>query len=253
MPLQIDYRSDGVAEVVLDNRARRNALDLELLQNLAAAWPELDRAKSIRAIVISGAAGTFCSGADLSADLQSQPGIDELVDCALLKTHAIGKPIIAAIVGSCVAGGLELALAADLRIAAHDAKLGFPEVKWGIMPSGGGSMKLADQIGFTRAMDLLLTGRLIDGVFAEQIGLVSETCPVAQVRERALQRASEIATNSPVAIQATKQAVLAHRLAAYREREPFERALVKRVRDSGHAKIGIAAFRAKQRPFYDET
>src|SRR5271154_3848056 len=95
------------------------------------------------------------------------------VDAQLLKTDLMKKPLIAAINGHCLAGGLELALAADIRIASNKAKLGLPEVKWGLIPSAGGTMKLVDQIGHAAAMDLLLTGRFIDGAEAEKMGLVT--------------------------------------------------------------------------------
>ncbi len=118
----------------------------------------------MRAIVVTGAGDrAFCAGADLTANVTDHPGFADLVARALLKTDLMATPLIAAINGHCLAGGLELALAADIRIASRAAKFGLPEVKWGLIPSAGGTMKLVDQIGYAAAMDLLLTGRLIDG------------------------------------------------------------------------------------------
>ena len=110
----------GIVKVVIDNPARRNALDLSLFTALAELWPALASDRSVRAIVITGAGDqAFCAGADLSANLTDQPGFADLVAKALLKTELMPKPLIAAINGHCLAGGLELALAADIRIASN--------------------------------------------------------------------------------------------------------------------------------------
>lgn len=243
----------GVAHVVLDNPSRRNALTYEMFEGLAALWPQLEADRSVRVVLVSGADdAAFCSGADLSAGMAERPGMDDLVDRALLKTALFTKPIVAAINGHCVAGGLELALAADIRIAWEDARLGFPEVRWGILPSGGGAMKLIDQIGHARAMELLLSGRLIDGRKAERIGLVNEAVPLAEVKCMAMDCATRIAANSPKAVAATKTAALGHRCAGYASREAAERALVARVRASGHWRIGVEAFLTRRSPLYDD-
>ena len=177
-----------------------------MLEGLAELWPRVASDRSVRAIVLTGAGDdAFCAGADLSANMIERPGFDDLVEKALLKTTLMPKPLIAAINGHCIAGGLELALAADIRIAREDAKLGLPEVRWGLIPSAGGTMKLADQIGYAAAMDLLLTARLIDGREAERIGLVTMACPAADVRPVAFARAEMVAANSPVAVSAAKR------------------------------------------------
>jgi enoyl-CoA hydratase/carnithine racemase len=248
----IDQPAAGVTQLTLDNPSRRNALTYGMFESLAKLWPELESDSSVRAVVVAGAgAEAFCSGADLSANLQEREGIDDLVDRALLKTVFFSKPIVAAIAGHCVAGGLELALAADIRVASHDAKIGLPEVRWGILPSGGAAMKLIEQIGHANAMDLLLSGRLIDGRRAEQIGLVSTSVAREEVLPESLARAELIAANSPVAVAATKRAALARRYASYQEHEPTERALVAHVRASGHPRIGIEAFLAGRTPVFD--
>lgn len=252
MPVGVERGERGVVTVTLDNPGRRNALNVELFEGLAATWPELAEDRSVRAVVLTGAGEAFCSGADLSADFLSRPGIDDLIDRALLKTALFRKPLIAAVNGHCVAGGVELMLAADIRIAREDAKFGLPEVRWGLMPTGGGAMKLIDQIGYARAMDLILTGRLIDGREAERIGLVTLACPAERVRAIAYERAEMIASASPLAVQATKETALLRRTAGYAGHEAFERLLVEKVRASGHAAIGMAAFQAKTQPVYED-
>ena len=162
------------------------------------------------------------------------------------------KPLVAAINGHCLAGGLELALAADIRIASRAAKFGLPEVKWGLIPSAGGTMKLIDQIGHAAAMDLLLTGRAIDGAEAERIGLVTAACEPSEVWSRALERAEMIAAASPRAARAAKQAALAARAGIYAEREANEQRLAADLWATGDVKIGSAAFLAKRTPVYDD-
>ena len=243
MPILCDVVEAGIACVTISNPRRRNALDLEMFEELARLWPRLADDAAVRVVVMRGAGGdAFCSGADLHAHLDRRDGIDDLVDRALLKTGFFPKPLVAAIEGACVAGGLELALAADIRLAAEDATIGFPEVTWGIVPSGGGAMKLIDQIGHAASMDLLLTGRLVSGREACSIGLVGETCPVDRVWSNALAKARLVAAGSASAIRVTKQCALARRAIAYRSLEPEERERVAAHRLGGDPDEGKAAF-----------
>jgi enoyl-CoA hydratase/carnithine racemase len=251
--IDVEHSGRGVLVVTINNPARRNALNLEVLEGLAALWPRVASDRSVRVIVLTGAGDdAFCAGADLSANLTEQPGFEDLIEKALLKTTLMPKPLIAAINGHCIAGGLELALAADIRIAREDAKLGLPEVRWGLVPSAGGTMKLAEQIGYAAAMDLLLTARLIDGREAERIGLVTLACPAADVRPIALARAEMVAANSPVAVLAAKRLAVGARASRYAEREAEERRIVRDVWASGHVKIGAAAFLEKRPPVYED-
>ena len=250
MPVLTETVEPGIVCVTLSNPARRNALDLGMFEGLADLWPALSDDPSVDAVILRGEGDAFSAGADLASHLDRREGIDDLIDKALLKTGFLVPPLVAAIRGPCVAGALELVLAADIRIASEDARLGFPEVTFGIMPSGGGSMKLADQIGHARAMDLLLTGRLISGREAERIGLVSECCPASDVWETALSRARTLATNSRVAVRATKRAVALGHLARYQTQEPLEREIAAEVRRSGHPEDGKAAFLEKRRPLF---
>ncbi|MBM6594862.1 enoyl-CoA hydratase/isomerase family protein [Microvirga pudoricolor] len=253
MSIECDLSSAGIATVTLSNPARRNALTLDMFTGLAGLWSRLAADRSVRVVVVTGAGEeAFCSGADLSADLASEPGIDDLIAAAFLKTLYVPMPVIAAINGVCVAGGLEIALGADIRLASETARLGLPEVRWGIMPSGGAAMKLADQIGQAHAMDLLLSGRLIGAQEAERIGLVSSVLPSQGFRAAAMDFAGSIARNSPVAVRAAKKAAMLHRVEAYREREAAEREMVAQVRGSGHPRIGIEAFLAKRQPVFPD-
>lgn len=242
-----------IVKITIDNPARRNALDLATFQALADLWPRIGADRTIRAVIVTGAGDqAFCAGADLSGNLTDTPGFAELVGKALLKTDLLTTPVIAAINGHCLAGGLELALSADIRIAAHAAKFGLPEVKWGLIPSAGGTMKLVEQIGYTAAMDLLLTGRFISAAEAHAVGLVTETCEPSEVWPRALERAEMIAAASPAAVRAAKRAALGARTARYAEAENEERRIVDELWATGHVKIGSAAFLVRRSPVYDD-
>jgi len=252
MPIRVEAPEPHVAMVVIDHPARRNALGEREFRELAATWPRLAADAGVRAVVVRGEGdAAFCSGADLAAaGLSALPDIDDLIDAALLKTRFFPKPLVAAIHGACVAGGLELALSCDLRVVSAGARLGLPETRWGILPSGGAAMKLVEQIGQADAMRMMLAGELIDGTEAARIGLATLAADPAATVAEALRLARRIAEASPVATQATKRAVLEARQRGYGAREPFERARVAEVRASGHAAIGAAAFLARATPRY---
>lgn len=251
MAIRIETGSDRISVITIDNPSRRNALDEAMFTALAEAWTALEADSRTRVVLVRGnQEGGFCSGADLSAGLHKLPHIDDLVSAALLKTRIFPKPIVAAVNGDAVAGGLELALAADIRIVDQDAKIGFPEVRWGIFPAGGAALKLADQVGYAAAMDLLLTGRLIDGREAVRIGLMTDAVRSSDVETVAYARAASIAENSPLAVRSVKEFVAEGRAQFYVEREARERELVRALRASPDLEIGVAAFLARTRPDY---
>ena len=169
---------------------------------------------------------------------------------ALLKNTPFSKPIVAAVNGDCVAGALELLLSTDIRAAAPEARFGLPEVRWSIYPFGGATVKLVQQIGHVHAMDLLLTGRLVDAAFAAKIGLVNLVVERARLIEWALATAVAIAANSPSAVQAVRTQISAQIADFAKSREAFDQELGDRVRASPHFAEGIAAFRGKRKPDY---
>lgn len=173
-----------------------------------------------------------------------------MIDRALLKTKMYSKPIVAAVNGDCAGGGVELLLSTDIRLAAEHARLGLPEVKWSIYPFGGATVKLVQQIGYVHAMDLLLTGRLVTADFAANINLVNRVLPAADVLGAAIKTATEIAANSPSAVQAVKTQISAGIAEFTSGREALEQELGDRVRASPHFTEGVAAFREKRHPNY---
>ena len=252
MPILYTQPEPGIALVTVSNPARRNALGPREFEALAQGWDRLANDAQVRCVIVTGDGDqAFCSGAQLDADFSGVPDIDHMVELALLKTRVFPKPLIAAVNGHCVAGGLELMLACDLRIGSHAARLGLPEVHWGIVPSGGAAMKLVEQIGHARAMQLLLTGQLVSAETALLFGLLNETVPADEVVSTALRYARAIAGNSPLAVAHTKQLALSGREAMWRERETMEKWSAGIVRASADSAEGRSAFLGKRDPAYD--
>jgi len=223
-----------------------------MMADLARTWDELERG-DCRCIVLTGAGDrAFSAGADISGDLSAREETARVLSRALLKTHAYSKPIVAAVNGDCVGGGLELLLATDIRAAAPHARFGLPEVRWSIYPFGGATVKLPEQIGYVHAMDLLLTGRLIDAAEAARLGLVNRVVPAEGLMAWALDTAETIAANSPSAVQAVKRQISSTIADHARSREALEQELGDRVRASADFREGVAAFREKRKPRYDE-
>ena len=251
MPLPITEPARHVALVTIDNQAKRNAISRSDMADLAAAWDRLEADEDCRAIVLTGAGEkAFCAGADIGGDLSAGEQIAKLVNHALLKNAVYSKPIIAAVNGDCAGGGVELLLSTDIRITAPHARFGLPEVKWSIYPFGGATVKLVNQIGYVHAMDLILTGRLIDAETAATLNLVNRVVPASDLLAEALATASTIAANSPAAVQAVKQQISAGIAAFTESRETSEQELGDRVRASPHFAEGVAAFREKRQPDY---
>ena len=173
-----------------------------------------------------------------------------MVNHALLKNDPYSKPIVAAVNGDCVGGGLELMLSTDIRAAAPEARFGLTEVKWSIYPFGGAAIKLVQQIGHVHAMDLLLTARLIDAGQAATLGLVNRVLPPEQLMDWALETAAMIAGNSPSAVQAVKRQISGTIADHALTREAMEQELGDAVRASPDFAEGIAAFREKRQPRY---
>lgn len=251
MEIRTEAHGPHVVVVTVDNQPRLNAMTRAMMADLARVWDELERGPC-RAIVLTGAGPrAFCAGADISGDLSAAPGAARVISHALLKYDAYSKPIVAAVNGDCAGGGVELLLATDVRAAVPTARFGLPEVKWSIYPFGGATVKLIQQIGYVHAMDLLLTGRLIDATEAARLGLINRVVPAEGLMAWALETAETIAANSPSAVQAVKRQISATIADHARTREALEQELGDRVRASADFREGVAAFREKRRPRYE--
>jgi enoyl-CoA hydratase/carnithine racemase len=251
MQIRLDRHGRHIAIVTIDNPPRLNAMTRAMLGELGRLWDELERDDS-RCIILTGAGErAFTVGADVSGDLSAGPETARMVNHALLKNDAYSKPIIAAINGDCIGGGLELVLATDIRAAVPRARFGLTEVKWSIYPFGGSTIKLIQQIGYVHAMDLLLTARLIDAEQAMKLGLVNRMVEPGGLMAWAIETAEMIAANSPSAVQAVKRQVSATIADHALTREALEQQLGDGVRASRHFAEGVAAFREKRPPRYE--
>jgi enoyl-CoA hydratase len=204
---------DGPVAIVTFNRPKvLNALNQRTIDELAQAIDELDADAAIRAIVLTGAGEkAFVAGADIN-ELATQSPVSgrELArrgQAVFRRIEQLGKPVIAAIGGFALGGGCELAMACTFRIAADTAKLGQPEINLGLIPGYGGSQRLPRLVGKDRAMDLILTGRLVGAEEALRIGLVTRVVPAASLAQEARQFAQELASKAPVALRYAKAAI----------------------------------------------
>lgn len=251
MPLLVREAAPNIVLITIDNQAKRNAMPREMLAELAQLWDRLASDGACRAIVITGnGEKAFCAGADISGDLTASPEMAAVINRSLLKTSIFPKPIIAAVNGDCAGGGVELLLATDIRAAAPHARFGLPEVRYAIYPFGGATVKLVRQIGYVHAMDLILTGNLVDAAAAARLGLVNEVVPADALLEWALAKARAIAANSPAAVQAVKTQISSMIAEDARAREELEQSLGDRVRASPDFNEGVAAFLEKRKPNY---
>src|SRR5258705_9313537 len=200
MEIRLARHGRHVAVVTVDNQPRLNAMTRQMLMELGRLWDELERDGDCRCIILTGAGQrAFTVGADVSGDLSAGLEVARMVNHALLKNDPYSKPIVAAVNGDCVGGGLELMLSTDIRAAALEARFGLTEVKWSIYPFGGSTIKLIQQIGYVPAMDLLLTARLIDAEQGIRVGLVNRVVEPGSLMAWAIETAEMIAANSPSA------------------------------------------------------
>jgi len=250
MEIRLDRHGAHVAVITIDNQPRLNAMTREMMADLGRLWDELE-ADDTRCVILTGA-GTraFNVGADISGDLSADVEMAAIVNHALLKTDTYSKPIIAAINGDCVGGGVELMLSTDIRAAMPTARFGLPEVKWSIYPFGGATVKLIQQIGQVHAMDLLLTGRLISAEAAAGLNLINEVVAEDALMDWALGKAEAIAANSPSAVQAVKTQISATIAAHAQAREPLDQELGDKVRAGPDFAEGVSAFLEKRKPNY---
>jgi len=255
-------RDGHILTVTLNRPEAKNAFSPAMLVGVADAWKLLDEDPELRVGILTGAGGDFCSGMDLKAlaagfsdeEMARMAEDPDLHWKALLRHFRPSKPIIAAIEGYCVAGGTEILQATEIRVAAEDAQLGIAEVRRGLFPLGGSTVRLQRQISFTNAADLLLTGRMISAQEAKDIGLIGHVVPKGQALAKARELADLIAANGPLAVKAVLQSM--RETAGMTEADGLARELEigsPIIFESNDAKEGPRAFKEKRPPKFTGT
>jgi enoyl-CoA hydratase len=205
---------DHTLVVTMNRPEARNALSGEMLAIMTDAWDRANSDPDVHVVILTGAGGSFCAGADLKAMTSTAPSerfesgeYDPAVIKSLLKGFRVTKPIIAAVEGPAIAGGTEILQATDIRVAGESARFGVSEVKWGLYPLGGSAVRLPRQLPYTVAADLLLTGRHIKAPEAKEIGLIGHVVPDGEALTKAHEMADLIAANGPLAVQAVLKTI----------------------------------------------
>lgn len=248
---QVMTTIDGhVAVCRLNRPAVRNALSPELMEELATELERLDRDEEVRCIVIAGSNEVFASGADIRSlsDQSFQQALHHPSASFWKRVMAIKTPTVSAVSGWALGGGCELALAADMCVAAEKSQFGQPEVTLGIIPGGGGTQRLARVIGKQRTMELVLTGRRYSAEQGFGWGLINKVSSRATWLEEACELAAEVAQRAPVATRLGKQAVIAAEQETLREALETERKLFELTMATEDRIEGMNAFMQGRRP-----
>jgi enoyl-CoA hydratase/carnithine racemase len=252
-PLLVERPSDAIVVFRINRPQVRNALNLEVRAWLADEVTRHAADEKIRCLIVTGSDAVFAAGADIGEMAEAGPvevmarNVQKywrtIMDCP--------KPVIAAIEGFALGGGLELALCADIIVAGEGARLGLPEVKIGILPGGGGTQKLARLIGSKRAMLLLMTGRMFSAAEALSMGVISEMAPTGQALARAIEIAREIAGMPPIAVMQIKEIVNAGLNAPLETALMLERKALLLQFATRDQKEGMRAFLEKRKPTFE--
>jgi len=238
-----------VGLITLDRPQALNALNDTLMDELGAALLAFDADDGIGAIVVTGSAKAFAAGADIAAmkDLSFLDAVrGDYITRNWETIRRVRKPVIAAVAGYALGGGNELAMACDIIIAADTARFGQPEIKLGIIPGAGGTQRLPRAVGKSKAMDLVLTGRLMDAQEAERAGLVARVVPADKLLEEALAVAGTIASYSLASVLMAKEALVRAYEMPLSEGILFERRMFHALFATEDQKEGMAAFLEKR-------
>jgi enoyl-CoA hydratase len=264
MPVHYELDDHHVVRVTIDRPEARNALDMEHFAQLRGAWERFDQDDDAWVAIVTGVEKDFCVGADLKTyipeitALQARMKEEKVTEVngyrlddgvkAVLRNVKLYKPIIAAVNGTCVAGGMEMLGGCDIRVASEGATFGVLEPKRGLFAGGGTTVRLPRQIPYPAAMELLLCADRISAERVLAMGLLNEVCPADQLLERAYDYARRITANSPFAIRKTKESVHRGLLVDMKEAYRIEMAISTEVFSSEDAAEGPKAFAEKRAP-----
>ena len=265
MPHLIYEKRDGIAILTLNRPEKRNSLSPQMVVELAAAWTDFRDDPDMRVAILTGVGDkAFCAGADLARLIPlmtgtRQPedewdeqllGDPEMLEVALLRRFELYKPIIAAVNGTALAGGTEILQTTDIRVAVPHARFGLSEVQRGLFPAGGSTVRLARQIPYCKAMEIILTGQPMSAEEACRIGLLNELVEPGQLMARAQELAAVIAANGPLSVQACKESVLLTSGVPLDEALKIEAEYARKVFSSEDAIEGPLAFIEGREPVF---
>ena len=254
--MSIDFALDeGVATVTINRPERLNAMDAEHYRGLSEAWMRVRDDPAVRVAVVTGAGDrSFSVGADLKSFIGKPARLDEFMltqkDQLLNRGLEVWKPIIAAVNGFCLGGGMTHLLATDIRFSAPHATFGLTEVKRGVFPANGGTQRVLQQLPYPIAMEMLLVGDSINAETAARWGLINRVVPAEDLMRTALDTAHRIAANGPLAVQAAKELAVRSRDMDLPTGLRLEQAMLRLLQDSEDVREGAAAFAEKRRPAF---
>lgn len=261
------FDRQGPTVVLTMNRPeRRNALSLDMIVRMADAWAAVDSDDTIRSVILTGSGDSYCVGGDLQSgwmagNRSSEPSENErrvaadpsIIGRGLLLTDWLRTPIIAVVNGDCLGGGCEMLQQTDIRIAEEQARFGVPEATRGLIAGAGSTTRLKRQIPYAVAMEMLLTGRILDAEEALRWGLVSHVVPRGQGLARGHEIASVIASGGPLSVAASKASAVETGWLPEEDARRIENAYAGKVMASNDAKEGMRAFTEKRPPRFTGT
>ncbi len=265
MPDALVERDGHVMIVTMNRPARMNAITGQMLIRMYDAYEEASNDPDVRCIVVTGAGGNFCSGADLRAmagDADAEDPLDirarmaddpDIVYKALFRHYRPTKPIVAAVEGVAIAGGTEILQAMEIRVAGESARFGVSEARWSLYPMGGSAVRLPRQIPYTHAAEILLTGKHIGAAEARDIGLIGHVVPDGEALEKALEIAAAVAAHGPLATAAITRTLHECDGMGIEEALRHEWDYGQAVFASNDAKEGPKAFAEKRTPNFTGT
>jgi E-phenylitaconyl-CoA hydratase len=256
MSIDLDIIEDGIALITINRPDKRNALDDEHYEGLSAAWQRVRDDAAIRVAIITGAGDkAFSAGADLKSFIPKRAGLAEVwltqKQPLLNRGLEIWKPVIAAVNGYCLAGGMTLLLATDIRFAVPHATFGLTEVKRGLFPANGGTQRVLQQLPYPIAMEMLLGGDSVDAEFAAKWGLINRIVPPDALMDTALATARGIAANGPLGVQAAKELAVRSRDLDLVSGLRLEATMLRLLQTSQDVQEGTQAFAEKRTPNFE--
>jgi enoyl-CoA hydratase len=259
-------RRDHTVVLTMNRPARRNALSLDMIVRLADAWEAVDGDDTIRSVILTGADGAYCVGGDLDAgwmagNRSTEPTENEkramedmsIIGRGLLLSDWLRTPIIAVVNGDCMGGGCEMLQQTDIRVAEEQARFGVPEARRGLIAGAGSTMRLKRQIPYAVALEMLLTGRILDAEEALRWGLVTHVVPEGEGLAKGLEIAETIAGNGPLSVAASKASAIETGWLPEDEARKIEGRYAAQVTRSNDAKEGMKAFIEKRPPNFTGT